>query len=149
NSALQRARATLESRLPPRGELLSLPLSSAQADLVTRFADALERDDIDDVVTMLTEDAIVSMPPQPEWHQGRAEVAEFLRVRHLARLPQRWRFLATSANAQPAFAYYLEDGDGWARAGIFVVGLRADGIASVTRFAGDGLLERFGAPARL
>lgn len=148
-SALQRARATLDGRLPPRGELLSLPLSTGHSEMVTRFADAFERDDIDDLVTLLTEDAIVSMPPEPEWHQGRAAVERFLRRRLTMRLPRQWRFEPTSANAQPAFAYYFGDGDGWVLAGVFVVGLRADGIASVTRFGGEGLLGRLGVPMRL
>ncbi|HWE11323.1 MAG TPA: sigma-70 family RNA polymerase sigma factor [Solirubrobacteraceae bacterium] len=149
NSALQRARTTMDGRVPPRHERLSLPLSAEHGDLVSRFADAFERDDVDAVVALLTEDAVVSMPPQPEWHQGRADIRRFLHDRHRRRKPRAWRFLATAANAQPAFAYYLQDGDGWERAGLFVVGVRADGIESVTRFHDDGLLDRFGVPSRL
>jgi RNA polymerase sigma-70 factor (TIGR02960 family) len=151
NSALQRARTTLEQRLPARRERLSaVPRTEADRDLVARFADAFERDDIASVVALLTEDAVVSMPPEPEWHRGRGAVEEFLRDRHRARLPQRWRFLATGANAQPAYAYYLQDGDGgWVRSGIFVVGVRSDGIESITRFPDDGLLSRFEVPERL
>jgi hypothetical protein len=47
-------------------------------------------------------------------------VGTFLRERHLSR-KGRWRFQATGANGQPAFAYYLEDVPGWRRYGIFVV----------------------------
>src|ERR1700749_2579184 len=71
NSALQRARATLERRLPPRREGLAVPRGGGEAELVARFAEAFERDDVDGVVALLTDDATVSMPPQPEWHQGR------------------------------------------------------------------------------
>jgi RNA polymerase sigma-70 factor (TIGR02960 family) len=149
NSALQRARGTMDRRVPPGRDRLSTPLSPAQDDLVTRFADAFERDDIAAVVALLTEDAVVSMPPEPEWHQGRAAIDRFLRNRHLRRLPLRWRFVPTGANAQPAWGYYLEDGDGWRRAGMFVAGVRADGIESVTRFGERGLLDRFGLPAGL
>jgi RNA polymerase sigma-70 factor (ECF subfamily) len=150
NSALQRARATLEKRLPPRQERLALPSAGGDADLVRRFAEAFESDDIDAVVALLTEDAVVSMPPQPEWHQGRADVAAFLRSRHLDRLPRRWRFYRVAANLQPAYAYYLEQDGEWVRSGIFVLGVRPDGIASVTRFHDvDRLLDRFGAPERL
>jgi RNA polymerase sigma-70 factor, ECF subfamily len=149
NSALQRARGTMDRRVPPGRDRLSLPLSAPHADLVTRFADAFERDDIDTVVAMLTHDAVVSMPPQPEWHQGRGAVEAFLRARHLSRLPRRWRFVPTAANAQPAWVFYLQDGDGWQRAGILVVGVRADGIESITRFLDGGLLDRFGLPPRL
>ena len=150
NSALQRARDTLERRLPPRSEQVSATaLHSGERDVVARFAEAFEADDIDAVVAMLTEDAVVSMPPQPEWHQGRDEVERFLRERQLGRLPRRWRFVATRANGQPAFAYYLSDGDGWVRDGMFVVGVRADGIESITRFHDEGLLDRFEVPERL
>jgi len=151
NSALQRARTTLEQRLPARRERLSaVPRTEADRDLVIRFADAFERDDIAGVVALLTEDAVVSMPPEPEWHQGRGAVEKFLRHRYLARLPRTWRLLATGANAQPAYAYYLQDGDSrWVRSGIFVVGVRSGGIESITRFPDGGLLSRFGVPERL
>jgi RNA polymerase sigma-70 factor (TIGR02960 family) len=149
NSALQRARVTLEHRLPPRRERLAVPRTGAERDLVARFADAFERDDIDGVVAMLTEDAIVSMPPEPEWHQGRDAIAAFLRDRHRQRFGA-WRLYPTAANGQPAYAYYLADGDGvWVRSGIFVVGVRADGIESVTRFPDRGLLSRFDVPEEL
>ncbi|MGH2892468.1 MAG: sigma-70 family RNA polymerase sigma factor [Solirubrobacteraceae bacterium] len=149
NSALQRARGTLEKRLPPRQERLAVPRDSGDADMVSRFADAFERDDIDGVVALLTADAVISMPPQPEWHQGRAEIKRFLRQRHLQREPQAWRFTAIKANLQPAYAYYLEQDGEWVRSGMFVIGVRADGIESITRFADDGLLDRFGVPDRL
>ncbi len=148
-SALQRARTTLEQRLAPRQERLAVPRSGADGELINRFAEAFEGDDIDTVVALLTEDAVVSMPPEPEWHQGSEAIGEFLRARHRARTTA-WRFYATGANGQPAFAYYLPDDDGrWARSGIFVVGLRGDRIESITRFADDGLLDRFALPERL
>ncbi|HEX4010388.1 MAG TPA: sigma-70 family RNA polymerase sigma factor [Solirubrobacteraceae bacterium] len=149
NSALQRARAALERRLPPRRERVSVLGPGAQADLVSRFAEAFERDDVDAVVALLTQDAVVSMPPEPEWHQGREAVGRFLRARQLRRLPQRWRFVPTAANGQPALVYYLTDGDAWVRAGVFVTGVRADGIDSITRFGGEDLLARFDVPERL
>ncbi|MFL5859815.1 MAG: sigma-70 family RNA polymerase sigma factor [Solirubrobacteraceae bacterium] len=149
NSALQRARGTLARRLPAPQERLAVPRGGDSAELVSRFAEAFERDDIEGVVALLTEDAVVSMPPQPEWHQGRHAVEAFLRDRHLRRRPQRWRFVPCGANLQPAYAYYLEQDDGWMRAGIFVLGMRSDGIASITRFHDEGLLDRFGVPQRL
>ncbi|HEY4823606.1 MAG TPA: sigma-70 family RNA polymerase sigma factor [Solirubrobacteraceae bacterium] len=147
NSALQRARASLESRVPAARDRLAMPLTVADRELVGRFADALQRDDIDEVVAMLTDDAVISMPPEPEWHTGREAIEAFLRARKAARGGP-WRFVATSANGQPAFAYYLTDAEGWARSGLLVVGVRADGITSVTRFH-EGLLDRFDLPERL
>jgi RNA polymerase sigma-70 factor (TIGR02960 family) len=149
NSALQRARGTLEKRLPPRHERLAVPRGGEDADMISRFAEAFESDDIDGVVALLTADAVVSMPPEPEWHQGRDTIAAFLRGRHLDRLPRRWRFHRVGANLQPAYAYYFEDGQEWVRAGLFVLGVRPDGVESITRFADDGLLDRFDAPARM
>jgi RNA polymerase sigma-70 factor (ECF subfamily) len=148
NSALQRARATLEKRLPPRQERLAVPRAGGSADLVSRFADAFERDDIEGVVALLTEDAVASMPPQPEWHQGHDAVGRFLRDRRQRRAC-RWRFVACGANLQPAYAYYMEQGGEWVRSGLFVIGARADGIASITRFSDEGLLDRFALPLRL
>jgi hypothetical protein len=146
-SALQRARSALESRVPVRRERLSVP--DADRKLVVRFADAFERDDIDLVVALLTDDAVVSMPPQPEWHAGRAAVERFLRERHMARRGAPWRFVATGANGQPAYAYYVLAEGRWERSGLFVMSVREDGVESVTRFNDGGLLSRFGVPETL
>jgi RNA polymerase sigma-70 factor (TIGR02960 family) len=148
NSALQRARTTLEARVPAGRERLAMPMTGAERALVTRFAEAFERDDIEALVDLLTDDVTVSMPPEPEWHTGRAEVIRFLIGRHRGRVGP-WRFLAAPANAQPAYAYYLLEGDRFVRSGLFVIGVRSDGIASVTRFGDDGLLSRFGLPETL
>jgi RNA polymerase sigma-70 factor (ECF subfamily) len=145
-SALQRARAALEGRVPVRRERLSVP--DADRELVVRFAEAFERDDIDSVIALLTEDAVVSMPPEPEWHQGRDAVGAFLRERHRRRAP--WRFVETGANGQPAYAYYLLVDGRWERSGLFVMSVRDDGVESVTRFPDNGgLLSRFGVPESL
>jgi RNA polymerase sigma-70 factor (ECF subfamily) len=149
NSALQRARATLEQRLPPRRERLAVPQAGEGAELVNRFAEAFERDDIDSVVALLTEDAVVNMPPEPEWHQGRDSVEKFLRERSEYRLPRRWRFVACGANLQPAYAFYMEEDREWVRSGLLVLSVRPDGIASITRFHDRGLLDRFDLPQTL
>ena len=152
NSALQRARALLESRALAAGsarERLSTSGSDAQRELVSRFADAFLSDDVDAVVALLTEDAVVSMPPEPEWHQGHPAVNAFLRNRAVHRFDD-WRFVETAANGQPAFAYYIRSFDGsFERSGLFVISIRADGIDSITRFRDNGLLSRFGVPERV
>lgn len=148
NSALQRARAGLQSRALGPGARERLSLAGADSELVSRFAAAFEADDIEAVVALLTEDVVVSMPPQPEWHQGRDAVREFLSVRHLSRKGP-WRFVAAAANGQPAYAYYLRDGGVWRRMGMFVVATRVDGIASITRFHEFAGLSQFGVPEQL
>ncbi len=150
NSALQRARSMLESRVPVSRDRLAMPLTGAERDLVGRFAEAFERDDVEAMVAMLTDDAVISMPPEPVWRRGGAEIAAFLRERHADRAGP-WRFVETAANGQPAFAYYLPsaDGGGLVRSGLFVVGVRPGGISSITRFRDDGLLTRFDVPERL
>jgi RNA polymerase sigma-70 factor (TIGR02960 family) len=146
NSALQRARGSLDARAPVRRERLSV--GAADRELVVRFAEAFERDDIDSVIALLTEDAVVSMPPEPEWHAGRAAIEAFLRKRTASRVGP-WRFVATGANGQPAYAYYLLVDGRWECSGLFVIGVGDGGIESVTRFYDERLLARFDLPETL
>jgi RNA polymerase sigma-70 factor (ECF subfamily) len=152
NSALQRARSSLEVRgaVASRQDSLSLPSAGAERDLVARFADAFLNDDVDGVLALLTDDAVISMPPEPLWRRGPEEIGEFLRAR-AARRYSDWRFVETRANGQPALAYYLraDDGDGFARAGIFVLGVGDGAIASITRFPEAPWLSEFGVPERV
>jgi hypothetical protein len=100
--ALQRARATLDTRLPAGRERAALPSSARERELVGRFVDAVERGDLDGVVSMLTADAWLTMPPQPYEYQGPAAIAGLLRDRARVRgVPL--RLVATRANGQPAF----------------------------------------------
>ena len=79
NSALQRARAALETRLPAADrERAPLPRSARERELVGRFADAFERGDVDAIVALLTDDAWLTMPPVPLEYQGPAAIARFL-----------------------------------------------------------------------
>jgi RNA polymerase sigma-70 factor (ECF subfamily) len=151
NSALQRARGALEAHggSGARRERLALPAAGAQRELVARFADAFLNDDIDGVLALLTDDAVVSMPPDPLWRQGREQIGAFLRDR-IGRRIAPWRFVETRANGQPAFAYYLRAPEGdFARYGLFVVGLGGDRIASITRFPEGPWLSEFGVPDRV
>jgi RNA polymerase sigma-70 factor (TIGR02960 family) len=147
HSALQRARSVLEARVPARRDRVRVP--EGDPGLIARFADAFERDDIDAVVALLTEDAVVSMPPEPEWHQGRKAIESFLRHRRVSRAGAPWRFVPTGANGQAAYTYYIESDGVWERSGLFVLAARGDGIESLTRFRDDGLLDRFGVPESL
>jgi RNA polymerase sigma-70 factor (ECF subfamily) len=149
--ALQRARATLETRLAAGGhEQAPLPSSASERELVGRFVDAAERGDIDGMVSMLTADAWLTMPPQPYEYQGRAAIAEFLRDRQ-DRRGAPLRLVATRANGQPAFGCYLPDPQAAiARAyGLLVLTLQDDRISAITWFVDLSLFPHFGLPRTL
>jgi RNA polymerase sigma-70 factor (TIGR02960 family) len=147
--ALQRARASLEARLPAR-DRAPLPDSARERELIGRFADAVESGDIDNVVTLLTDDALLTMPPQPLEYQGHEPIAAFLR--HRAELRgAALRVVPTRANTQPAFGCYLPDPHAAiARPyGLIVLTLAGDAIAAITWFSDTGVFPRFGLPRTL
>jgi RNA polymerase sigma-70 factor (ECF subfamily) len=149
--ALQRARATLDERMPAGGrERAPLPHSARERELLGRFAAAVERGDNDTVVSLLTDDAWVTMPPEPYEYQGRQAIARFLKDRQ-ARRGANLRLVPTRANGQPAFACYLPDAQAAiARAyGLFVLTLEGDRISAITWFAERSLFPHFGLPRTL
>jgi RNA polymerase sigma-70 factor (TIGR02960 family) len=151
-SALKRARATLEQSLPQvEGDRPPSPGSPGERELVKRFADAFVADDIDGVVTLLTEDAWLAMPPVPLEYQGPTAIGGFLRELAAWRGARCYRLLATRANSQPAFACYRTDPDGLAAraTGLFVLTLRAERISAITQFLDPGIVDRFGLPLTL
>jgi RNA polymerase sigma-70 factor (TIGR02960 family) len=150
-AALQRARATLEERIPADGrERAPLPRSARERELVGRFAAAVERGDNDRVVSLLTDDAWVTMPPEPYEYQGRQAIARFLNDRQ-ARRRANLRLVPTRANGQPAFGCYLPEAQGAiARAyALFVLTLEGDRISAITWFADRTLFPHFGLPPTL
>jgi RNA polymerase sigma-70 factor (ECF subfamily) len=148
NSALQRARATLDARLPADRTRAPLPRSARERDLVARFAAAFESDDVDAVVALLTDDAWVTMPPEPYEYHGADAIARFLRDRVVSRAGHGVRLVPTRANGQPAFGHYMEDPHApvGRSAGVLVLTLEGDRIAAITRFGGSGVMAQFGLP---
>ena len=150
--ALQRARATLRTRLPAGSrERVALPSSAHERELVGRFAAAVEAGDIDSIVSLLTEDAWVTMPPQPYEYQGHAAIAAFLSDRARRRGDRAFRLVATRANGQPAFGCYLPDAQAAiAHAyGLMVLTLEGDRISAITWFADNSVFPHFGLPRTL
>jgi RNA polymerase sigma-70 factor (TIGR02960 family) len=150
--ALKRARATLEERLPPADRDRSpLPDSPAERELVRRFADAFQDDDINGVVALLTEDAWLTMPPATLEYQGGLEIAAFLREVATWRRGQRYRLVPTRANTQPAFGCYRTDANAPAAhaTGLVVLSLEGERIAAITQFLDPSILSRFGLPLTL
>ena len=151
NSALQRARATLDAQAPPSRERAPLPRSVGERELVGRFADAFENGRVDQIVALLTEDAWVTMPPEPFEYQGAAAINEFFKHAFIARRDRTHRLVPTGANGQPAFGHYM--GDAYAPIlrgmGVIVLTLEGDRISHLIRFGGSHLLSRFGLPRTL
>jgi RNA polymerase sigma-70 factor (ECF subfamily) len=152
NSGLQRARAALEERIPAGGrERAPLPSSARERDLLGRFADAFERGDVGGLLTLMTDDAWLRMPPDPEEYQGHAAIERFLTDAFEWRAGKGIRLVATRANSQPAFGYYLED----PRApiahagGVQVLTLDGDRICAITRFGDTSVFPYFGLPRTL
>ena len=144
--ALQRARTTLKTRLAARDrERASLPRSPRERQLVARFADAVQSGDVDGVVSLLTDDAWLTMPPQPFEYQGHAAIAGFLHNRAALRgVPL--RLVPTRANGQPAFGCYLPDAEtAIARPyGLMVLTLESDRISAITWFGDSRVFLHFG-----
>jgi RNA polymerase sigma-70 factor (TIGR02960 family) len=149
--ALQRARKTLRDRLPDaQRERAPRPNSDRERQLAGRFADAVESGDLDEVVALLADDALLTMPPQPLEYQGHEAIAAFLRYRAELR-GVTLRVVPTRANTQPAFGCYLPDAHAAiARPyGLIVLTLEGEAIAAITWFADTGLFRHFGLPRTL
>jgi RNA polymerase sigma-70 factor (TIGR02960 family) len=151
NGALQRARATLGTRLRPADrERAPLPRSPRERELLGRFADALQSADIQRMVAVLSDDAWLTMPPEPFEFQGHAAIAKFFLDcywwgTHLIRL------VPTRANNQPAFGYYLGGPQApiMPAQGLMVLTLEGDHICAITRFGGSALFPHLGLPEAL
>jgi RNA polymerase sigma-70 factor (TIGR02960 family) len=148
--ALQRARAALQARLPAGRDRAPVPDSPRERQLAGRFAAAVEDGDIDTVLTLLTRDAWLTMPPEPYEYQGVAAIAAFLRHRAALRGAP-LRLVPTRANTQPAFGCYLPCAQTpIARPyGMIVLTLRGDQISAITWFSDSSVFPHFGLPRAL
>jgi RNA polymerase sigma-70 factor (ECF subfamily) len=152
DSALQRAHQAVAARVPAESQHATLrTLGDSQVrEIVDRFVSAWERRDVDALVSMLTADAVFSMPPWREWYTGRDVVGEFLTAGPL-RSETRWRVVPTSANGQLAFG--LLDWDESSRRylahAITVLTLERSAISEITVFRTADAFARFGLPEAL
>jgi RNA polymerase sigma-70 factor, ECF subfamily len=137
NSALQRARKTVEDKLPEQSQQATLRAlgDDALADLVERYVRAWETDDVDTVVEMLTEDASFSMPPLASWFRGSDAIRIFLAGSPMSGI-WRWKALLTRANGQPALAFYTwnDEEQAYRPFALNVLTLRGNRISDVTAF---------------
>ena len=113
NSALQRAKATLQRHRPADGTGLPQPAAPTQAEreLLDRYMAAHEHADADAVIELLGADVRFTMPPQPTLYAGREAVAGFFRGTFGADALGEFRLVPTRANRQPAAANYLRAWD--------------------------------------
>jgi RNA polymerase sigma-70 factor (ECF subfamily) len=142
NSALQRARATLERRLPDRSQqsaIRELGDDRVRA-LVEAYTGALQRGDVEAIVALLTEDATWSMPPVPTWYRGEALV-RFL-ADHATSV--RWRHVPTRASGQLALGCYAWDPvrERFVASVLDVLTLRDGRIAAVDGFSTHESFQR-------
>jgi RNA polymerase sigma-70 factor (TIGR02960 family) len=150
NSALKRARAGLQRRLPPAAEHVPAPAAESPSEeaIVARFVDAYESADLDALVALLTDDVFVSMPPMPLEYEGRDRTARLFAA--IFGAGRRFDLVPTRANGQPAFGAYLRVPSSGMRhgTGLIVLTLTEDGIRAMTRFD-NSVLPWFGLPRSL
>ncbi|HEX4930255.1 MAG TPA: sigma-70 family RNA polymerase sigma factor [Gaiellaceae bacterium] len=149
NSALQRARATLESS---DVSAAATSLDEADAELLARYVDAFERYDMDALTSLIHEDATQSMPPFDMWLSGRDDILDWwvgpgAGCRGSRVIP------TVAANGSPAFGQYKpsETGEGYEPWALQVLELDAESrIVEFTFFLDtDTLFPLFNLPARL
>jgi RNA polymerase sigma-70 factor (ECF subfamily) len=148
NSALKRARASLQRRQPAAGHQPPPAAGSPAEDaIVARFTRAWESADLDALVALLTDDIFIAMPPEPFGYEGRDAVARYWARQFGA--GRRFDLVPTRANGQPAFGAYLRVPAGIRHAtGFYVLTLAGDRICAMTRFEAS-VLPWFGLPRSL
>ncbi|MEU1721720.1 RNA polymerase subunit sigma-70 [Nonomuraea sp. NPDC005692] len=132
NSALQRARARLPAVAPEDAEV--------DGRLLDRYVSAFERYDVDALVSLLHEDATMSMPPFAWWLRGREAVRAVLLAAGAPCAGD--RLLPAGANGAPAFAQY-RDGEAFA---LVVLEIGGGVVTGVTTFLNPRLVPSFGLP---
>jgi RNA polymerase sigma-70 factor, ECF subfamily len=150
DSALQRARRRLDAGI--RDQLpLAAPGSSTSGEedrLVAQFVAAWERTDIDALVALLTDDAVLAMPPMPAWYRGRDAIGEFFATVPAGGHLDQIRLVPTRANGTAALAAYAPDPPtGQLRAyGIMLFSAAGGAITGITGFPDPGLFSYFELP---
>jgi RNA polymerase sigma-70 factor (ECF subfamily) len=151
NSALQRARATLEQRGVSATEVVST-IDQPRRELLARYVDAFERYDIDALTALIQEDAQQSMPPFDMWLLGREDIFRWwlgpgIGCKGSKVLP------APAANGSVAFGQYKpsESGSGYDPWALQVLEFGPDGrISELTFFLDTArLFPLFGLPPRI
>ena len=149
NSALKRARASLERRQSVAAGHQPPPAAGSPAEgaIVAKFVQAWQSADLDALVVLLTDDVFMSMPPIPFEYEGKDVVIRF--SGSLFGAGRRFDLVPTRANGQPAFGAYLRPPSGIRHGtGLYVLTLAGDQICALTRFD-SSVLPGFGLPRSL
>jgi RNA polymerase sigma-70 factor (ECF subfamily) len=137
NSGLQRARKAVDERVPETSQQQTLRElgDDKLRELVASYVDAWERNDVEAVVAMLTEDAAIAMPPLASWFGPRDVFEEFMRLWPLSGA-WKWKTVVTRANGQPAIGFYAWDDDAGAYLpfALNVLTFRGDKVCDVVAF---------------
>ena len=145
NSALQRARETMGD-LDLDGTKTSV--SAEEEALLAKYVDAFERYDVDELVTLLRDDAVLSMPPYALWLQGHHNIAGWFLGEGIGCRGS--RLLATAANGGFAFGSYRPDPDGgYAPWALQIIETDGNRITGHHNFLNTELFEYFGLPEHL
>jgi RNA polymerase sigma-70 factor (ECF subfamily) len=145
NSALQRARATLASR---EGESLDAVVDPEHEALLARYVDAFERYDIPELVTLLRDDVVLSMPPWDTWMVGADDLAAWFLGE--GKVCEGGRLLPVQVNGTGGFGNYHRVGPGvWEPWAIQVIEVAGGKIVGHHNFLYPDLFPEFGLPTRL
>ncbi|RPJ26615.1 MAG: sigma-70 family RNA polymerase sigma factor [Chloroflexi bacterium] len=158
NSALHRARVTLAERYhgrEPEGSTPSLTDQRTQW-LLDHFVQAWETADVEGLVALLKEDAILAMPPSPSWYLSRDAIRIFVAATVFGddgmfggKASRRWRLMPTHANGSPAFAIYQRDEKNEYQAfGLIALTIVEDQLTQIISFIDPSLPLLFGFPAK-
>jgi RNA polymerase sigma-70 factor (ECF subfamily) len=159
NSALHRARTTLSGRYHGRETETSITSLTDERTqrLLDHFVHAWETADVEGLVALLKEDAILAMPPSPSWYRGRESVRIFVAATVFTyggmfggRAAGRWRLMPMSANGCPAFAIYQRtEGNEYQAFGIHVLEIEREKLSQLVSFIDPSLLPLFNLPSVL
>lgn len=149
NSALQRARATLDGAGPGAISDVAEPNDPAVRAVIEKYLRAFAAGDVPSLVRLLADEVILEMPPVPLWYRGRPDYGQFMR-RVFEMRGRDWALRPLTANGQPALAAYARQAGGgyrWHSLQVFTVtgGLVARNVV----FADPRGYEAFGRPAQL
>ncbi|HVV21791.1 MAG TPA: sigma-70 family RNA polymerase sigma factor [Pseudonocardiaceae bacterium] len=147
NSALQRARAALTD-VADIGEIAEPDDPEVRA-VVQRYVRAFEAADVAGLVRLLTDDAVLEMPPVPLWYRGSRDYGLFMR-RVFDMRGTGWRMRRLTANGQPALAAYApEPGGGHRLHTLQVLTVTAGRVGCNVVFADPGVFALFDLPSRI